>query len=34
MIAYTTLAADGVTPRAVFRLVEDGQGRVKRRSTR
>lgn len=34
MIAYTTLAADGVTPRAVFRLVEDGPGSPKRRAIR
>lgn len=34
MIAYTTLAADGVTPRAVFRLVEDGPGMPKRRAIR
>ncbi|HEX8410129.1 MAG TPA: hypothetical protein VF883_14800 [Thermoanaerobaculia bacterium] len=34
MIAYTTLAADGVTPRAVFRVVEDGPGSPKRRAIR
>jgi len=34
IITYTTVEADGVTPRAVFRLVEDSAAMPKRRSTR